>query len=240
MNKNEIKKILISMRTQNNESIVNNLLGKIDMLEDEKLESMLAQIGDNEEDIKNYLQGKIENNKDYKGEEHTPINEMFTYGIAGNCIHLHMPVDLHGMIKEIGVSKTIDTVNLYLLDAIEKIKTMQNDGFYKFKEKESIYMISPILDKKERNFLGSLDFKTQVYSVKELQDEKFVSEHPEAQLATKIFGKDQNVGTAIIGIDVVNTQDWQEKRKEKVREFEEKGIKIKKQNIDFNKVNEKE
>ena len=235
MNKSEIKKILMSMRTPENEASINNLLGKIDILEDEKLESMIAKIGDNEEDIKNYLQGKIENNKDYKDEEHTPINEMFTYGIAGKCIHLHMPVDLHGMIKEIGVSKTIDTVNLYLLDAIEKIKTMQNDGFYKFQEKESIYMISPILDKKERNFLGSLDFKTQVYSVKELQDEKFVSEHPEAQLASSIFGNKQNVGSAIIGLDVINSNEWQEKREAQVNAFKEKGIMINAETKDLNK-----
>ena len=62
------------------------------------------------------------------------------------------------------------------------------------------------------------------YGRRELQDLKFVSEHLEAQLATYIFGNDSNIGTAIIGLDVINSAKWQEKRKAKVKEFEEKGI----------------
>ena len=226
MNKSEIKEILMSMRTTENESKVNNLLGKIDIIEDSKLEAMISQIGDNETDIRDYLQKKLEDKKEYGSKEHIPINDMFTYGVTGNCIHLHMPVDLHDMIKENGISRTIDIVNLQLLDAIERVRIMQNDGYYKFQEMESLYMISPILGLKERKFLNNLDFKTKSYNVKELKDEKFVSEHPEAQLATRIFGKDQNVGTAIIGLDVVNTEEWQEKRKAQVKALEEKGIKL--------------
>ena len=38
LNKNDIKKILMSMRTTQNENQVNNLLGKIDLLPEEKLQ----------------------------------------------------------------------------------------------------------------------------------------------------------------------------------------------------------
>ena len=41
---------------------------------------------------------------------------------------------------------------------------MQNDGFYKFEGKNSIYMISPILVGREMKFLEELDFNTQLYS----------------------------------------------------------------------------
>ena len=37
LNKSEIKNILFSMRTAENEEIINNLLGKIDLLSEEKL-----------------------------------------------------------------------------------------------------------------------------------------------------------------------------------------------------------
>ena len=226
MDKKEIKALLMSMRTNENESIVNNLLGKIDMLTDEKIESMISQIGHDDESIKNYLAEKIKESQNNNHEEHTPINEMFTYGISGKSIHLHMPIDLHQMISEKGISKTIDTVNLQLLDAIEKIRKLQNEGYYKFKEAENIYMISPILVGREINFLNDLGFKTQTYRKSELRDDRFVSEHPEAQLATHIFGKDSNVGTAIIGLDVINSDEWQEKRKAQVKAFEEKGIRL--------------
>lgn len=214
------------MRTNDNEAMVNNILGKIDSLTDEKIEAMVAEIGNDEESIRNYLRTKLEEKQEHKQEEHTPINEMFTYGIAGNSIHLHMPVDLHKMLSEKGIKKTIGTVNLYLLDAIERIKALQNAGYDKFKEKDSIYMISPILTGKEIEFLNKLDFKTQTYKKQELQDDKFISEHPEAQLAIRIFGKENNVGSAIIGLDVINSDEWQEKRKAQIKEFEEKGITI--------------
>lgn len=224
MNKNDIKRILMSMRTAQNENQVNNLLGKIDLLPEEKLQTMIAQIGDNEESIKKYLEGKLKNQNNHEHEEHTPINKMFTYGLSGSCIHLHMPVDLHEMMSKKGIKKTVDTVNLYLLDAIERIRKLQNDGFYRFDGKDSIYMISPILVGREMKFLEDLDFETHSYRKKELQSEEFVAEHPEAQLAVHIFGRNSNVGTAKIGLDVINSQEWQDKRNKKVEEFGEQGI----------------
>lgn len=226
MNKNDIKRILMSMRTSENENQVNNLLGKIDLLPEEKLQTMIAQIGDNEESIRKYLEGKLDERNNNGHEEHTPINNMFTYGISGSCVHLHMPVDLHEMMSKKGIKKTVDTVNLYLLDAIERIRKLQNDGFYKFNGKDSIYMISPILVGREMKFLEELDFETHSYRKKELQSEEFVAEHPEAQRAVHIFGRDSNVGTAKIGLDVINSQEWQIKRDKKVKAFEKQGIKL--------------
>lgn len=223
LNKNEIKKILITLRNANNEAQINNLLGKIDLLSEEKLQTMINQIGNNEESIKKYLQEKLNENHNVN-EEHTSINSMFTYGISGSCIHLHMPIDLHEMINKKGIKNTFDTVNLYLLDAIERIKKMQNDGFYKFEGKNSIYMISPILVGREMKFLEELDFNTQLYSKSNLQNEEFVLKNPEAQLAIHIFGKNSNVGTAKIGLDVVNSDKWQSKRQDKIKKFEKQGI----------------
>ena len=224
MNKKDIKRIVMSMRTPENENQINNLLGKIDLLPEEKLQTMIAQIGDNEESIRNYLERKLNERNNNGNEEHTPINNMFAYGISGSCIHLHMPVDLHEMMSKKGIKKTVDTVNLYLLDAIERIRKLQSEGFYKFNSKDSIYMISPILVGREMKFLEELDFETHAYRKKELQSEEFVAEHPEAQLAIHIFGKNSNVGTARIGMDVINTQEWQSKRDKKVEEFEKNGI----------------
>ena len=225
MKKLEIKNILFSMRTTENEKIINNLLGKIDLLGEEKLQDILGKIGNNEENIRNYLQEKI-NSLQGKHETHTKINRMFSYGISGNTIHLHMPVDLHEMFAKIGIPKTMNTFNLYLLDAIDRIRMMQAEGFYKFIDKDNIYMISPILRKRELKFLNELEFKTQMLKKKDLQDKQFVSEYSDAQLATKIFGNNKDVGTAIIGLDVINSEEWQEKKAKQIKIFNEKGIKL--------------
>lgn len=226
MTKKDIKRILMGMRTHENEDVVNNLLGKIDRLEEEKLQAMIAQIGDNEENIREYIKRKITENNNNRHEEHTPINAMFTYGISGSCIHLHMPVNLREMMSGKGITKTVDTVNLYLLDAIEKIRMLQNDGYFKFKGIESIYMISPILLKKEIEFLNGLDFETHSYKKKQLQSEEFVEGNPEAQRAVNIFGRDRNVGTARIGLDTINSQEWQRKRIQTVEDFKTQGIEL--------------
>ena len=90
----------MSMRTAQNENQINNLLGKIDLLPEEKLQAMISQIGDDEECIRKYLERKLDERNNGRHEEHTPINKMFTYGISKSCIHLHMSVDLHDMMSK--------------------------------------------------------------------------------------------------------------------------------------------
>ena len=189
MNKKEVKNILISMRTPENEIAVNHLLGQLDMKSDNEIEQITEKLENSEENIRENLSKKIEEISQSKNEEKHPINDMFTYGI----------------------SKTIALVNLQLLDAIDKIKEMRDGGFYRFKDKNSIYMISPAVIKREMKFLEELDFTTHSYSKKQLSDEKFVQETPEAQLATHIFGHDKNVGTALIRFEQINSKQWQEK-----------------------------
>lgn len=224
MKKQEIKNILMSMRIQENESIINNLLGKIDLMDEKSFQTALDKVGNNEEGVRKFFESKLSEKHHNQSEEKYPINDMFTYGISGNCIHLHLPGDLHQMISERGISGTIDNVNLQLLDAIDKIKQLRNDGFYRFKEKDSIYMISPILIGREMKFLDSMDFQTQSYRKKDLSDNKFIEEHPEARLATHIFGKNKNVGTATISFETLSSKEWQDKKKQKIQEFAKKGI----------------
>ena len=128
------------------------------------------------------------------------------------------------MLAEKGISGTMNTINLQLLDAIDKIKQLRDNGFYRFQGKDSIYMISPALIRREMKFLDSIDFQTQQYKKRELGDKKFVQEHPEARLAIDIFGKDKNVGTASIKFETIDSKEWQEKKKEKIQEFKNKGI----------------
>ena len=196
MNKKEVKNILISMRTPENEIAVNHLLGQLDMKSDTEIEQITERFGNNEENIREKLSKKIEEISQSRNDEKYPINDMFTYGISSNCIHLHLPTDLHELMAQNGISKTIALVNLQLLDAINKIKEMK--------------------------FLEELDFTTHSYSKKQLSDEKFVQETPEAQLATHIFGHDKNVGTALIRFEQINSKQWQEKKNEIVANLREK------------------
>ena len=88
-----------------------------------------------EEGVRKFFEGKLSEKHHNQNEEKYPINDMFTYGISGNCIHLHLPSDLHQILSKRGILGTMDTVNLQVLDAIDKIKQLRDDGFYRFKEK---------------------------------------------------------------------------------------------------------
>lgn len=223
MNKKDIKSILMSMRTQNNQERINRLLGKIDMLDDETLQKAIQKVGGTEESIEEFFENKLKGESEYH-EEHTPINAMFSYGISDTCIHLHFPTDLHDMISQEGISRTIDKANLYLLDAIDRIKQLKSDGFYKFSDKDSIYMISHALIGSELEFLSKLDFKTRRYSSRELKSEEFLRSNPEASLAVQLFGNDKRIGTAKIDIDTIFSKEWQEKKQKMVQELTDKGI----------------
>ena len=140
MNKKDIKAILMSMRTSENDAMINKLLGKIDMIDDIVLQNAVEQVGGTKEDVRAFLEKKISGKRYDKTEKHIPINDMFFYGISENNIHLHLPVDLHQMISQKGISRTIDIVNLYLLDAMDRLKALKDEGYYKFQGKTGIYI----------------------------------------------------------------------------------------------------
>lgn len=224
MNKKDIKMILMSMRTSENEKIINNLLGKVDMIDDIVLQNAVEQVGGTKEDVRAFWEKKISGKRYDKTEKHIPINDMFFYGISENNIHLHLPVDLHQMISQKGISRTIDIVNLYLLDAIDRLKALKDEGYYKFQGKTGIYMISPLLAGRERKFLEDLDFSTRIYKKKELNNEEFLKENIEAKLATDVFGKGKQVGVASIKFDTISSKEWQEKKRQVIKDLESKGI----------------
>ena len=224
MTKQEVKNILMTMRTPENESIINNLLGKLDMLNDNTLQAALDNVGNTEDDVRKYFTEQIAKKQSTQSEEKFPINEMFTYGISGDCVHLHMPVDLHKMISDKGRHATFDTVNLYLLDAIDKIKQLKDSNFYRLQSTNNIFMISPILYGHGLKFFESLDFVTNSYRKTDLKNNEFLTQNTEAQLATEIFGTDKNIASATISFDTISTPEWQDKKREKIEEFAKKGI----------------
>ncbi len=224
MDKKQVKSILISMRTPENEAKVNYLLGQIDMLEEREIQQRLETIGDTEESVRKFLSKEIDEST--QNNQKFPINDIFTYGLSSNCIHLHLPTDLHESLIKDGPTKTMARVNLYLLDAIDKIKELKDEGFYKFQNKDVIYMISPALIRSEIKFLRGLDFTTQMYKKTELSDDTFVAHNPEAMLAVHIFGKNMNIGTASIDFDTIDSLEWQAKKKQVIEELESKGVTI--------------
>ena len=74
--------------------------------------------------------------------------------------------------------------------------------------------------------------KVDSVSEEELRDEQFVLENKEAMLAVSLFGKECNIGSAKISLEVINQDKWQDKRKRKrkIEEFKKQGIVLEEEN----------
>ena len=62
------------------------MLGKVDLLSEEELQTKLREVGDNEEAVKSFFEKRLKEQQHNQGSEHYPLNEMFTYGITNDCL----------------------------------------------------------------------------------------------------------------------------------------------------------
>ena len=226
MNRNDVKRILYLLKTAETQAVIESVLQKVDRLTDENISQILSQIGDSEQAVKNYLDNLILEQivKKHEDNHKIPLNKYITYGLTGSTIHLHLPIDLHDEIKQNGINRTIDKLNLYLLDAIDQLVRLKQENYHVLDNIDSLYMISSILLKRELSFLQSLDFDTKTFSKKQLSDPNFLQNNSEAILATKLFGTSNNVSSAIISLDQVFSPEWQQKKEEAKSNIHKKGI----------------
>jgi hypothetical protein len=189
-------------------------------------ESEVRVTDDKREEFRNELRVDDNATNDNRHDDHTKINEMISYGFAGKCVHLHLPVDLKEDLHTLGVKQTIDKVNLYLVDAIEKINGMKQSGAKHFKNKNSIYMISPALIPAELKILEEFGFTTKFFYKNDLKSENFVKGEREAQLARKIFGPYKNVGTANLEFKEINSEKFKQAKADLVARCNKNGITI--------------
>lgn len=224
MDKAYVMSLLMSMRNEENADAVNNLLGTLDMKSEEEVQKLIKNHGGTKEAVKSVLENAIVKKMRTNEEKHQPINDMITYGRTRGTLHLHLPGNLMRVMKERGLTGTMDLVNAKLLDALERIGKMKQVDDPRTKGVDQVFMISPILIKRELEFLEQFDFQTGLITKKQLKDPKFVAEHPETELPIRIFGTDRNVGFAKLPIEMLQDKNWQEKKNVKMQEFKDKGV----------------
>lgn len=229
MNKNDVKKLLFSIRTLENQAEVNNMLGKIDMMTDEEIENKTKNFS--KEQLEQFFKSKIENRTN---SYFTKVNDFFEYGISGECVHLHLPGDFHKMFEKLGKVKASATIAKNLIDAATKINNQRNSGDSRLANCTSLYMISPIFysptfypkilrnkDVRDNKKIETPIFKifklmgleTNTYTREELQNSEFVQNNKEAKLAAKNFGTNKDVGAAILSFEKFNSKKFQTRLK---------------------------
>ena len=228
LSKEKIKVILMTLKTEANEEYIKILSEKIDKLDDKKIETILKDVGYTEEAVKKVLEEKINKMLNQtRMEKHLPLNKLFTYGITGSTIHLHLPGNLFKITGEKSPSKAQDKVNLYLIDALEKIKEMKQNGDSRIKGVKNIYMISRLLSREdERKLLFDLGFDTKIHTSDDLKNKEYIEKNPESRLAIHLFGDIKSVGSAIMPLDKVYEKDWEVKKEEVKKNIKSTGISL--------------
>lgn len=235
--KETILTILDALRTPENTKIVDIFQDEISSKDEQAIETILKNkfqdTSITESALNELLSAHIKNmleKQSRNSEAKYPLNDMFYYGISGNCAHIHLvPKDLHDLLKK-GPKYLVDTVNMYMLDAIDKLKELKINGDSKFFSIDNVYMITPMYHSptfekaQELEFLKHFLFKVHSYSSEQLRDEAFVKDHPEAQLAKNIFGDKKNVASGILDLKTIASEEWQSKKNMKFQEYEKKGI----------------
>lgn len=143
MKKNEIKGLLIRMRTIENEKSVNYLLGLLDMKSDEEIEALFTKQNINEKNVADFLVMKVEKIKTQQEEsEHfTNVNKMFCFGRTGNTMHMHLiPKDLRGLKAQLGD----EAFYQYFKNQLEDFLSRMQDIFRDDNSVESLFAVSPI------------------------------------------------------------------------------------------------
>ena len=228
MDKKIIDKILSDLRNETNGSAIDMLASRINGMSQEEIDLTVQKLGGSEEAVKKVLEEKINQmaRRERMGHEpHKPINKLFSYGVSESTVHLHLPVMLQN-IRGKGISGKINTTNRYLIDALDRIVKMKDSGDPRFRNVDSIYMISPILMGRELEVLKGLDFETESFDYRHPET---ITSREEAGFGKRLFPGAKSVGRAKISIERLKQRDWQDKRKDFVEKLEEKGAVLEEQ-----------
>ena len=143
MLKEDIKKLLMDMKTSDNELAVNHILRSIDKISEEDLILTLKELNVTEKNIEQVLRNRIEKQieQEKSSTEFTPVNQMFSYGRIGNTLHMHLiPKDLRALKKELGDEAFYDFYKEQLEDFLSKLQRI----FLEDITIQTLFAVSPI------------------------------------------------------------------------------------------------
>ena len=136
ISKEEIKRIILSQKRENNELRIQSILDKLDAISDEQLQLFLqdkkiTSVNDIKREVKSMI-----NNQRFE-----PLNELISYGLTGKTIHMHVvPTDARYYLTREGRKDA----ELLLVDAMERIRVLCQES-PRFKKIKNIHAVSDIL-----------------------------------------------------------------------------------------------
>lgn len=196
--KEEVISILQSLLNTDNESKVKIYIRIIREMTEEQwqkfLESKSIESVEQIEKIANELLERRDNNEKIK------LNDLISYGISGNTIHIHVvPTDLHHMLSLRGMKEG----KQYLIDALEQIKALMKQEEYKNIDK--VFAVSPIIRRPITQIFEDLGFSTRTINMKDAENDD------ELQYFYERFkGKGKKLGRAVLSKQQLFSEEWEQ------------------------------
>lgn len=195
--KEEAISVLQSLLNTGNENKVKAYIEKIRGMTEEQwqkfLESKSIESVEQIEKMANELLGRRDSNEKIK------LNDLISYGISGNTIHIHVvPDDLHHMLSLKGMKQG----KQYLIDALEQIKTLMQQE--QFQNIDKVFAVSPIMRRPITSIFEDLNFSTRTINMEDAQNDE------ELQYFYEMFkGKGKKLGRAFLTREQLLSEEWE-------------------------------
>lgn len=137
------------------------------------------------------------------------LNELVMFGKSNNTIHIHLiPKDARFLFNREGLKKA----ELQLIDSIEKINEIVSSN-EEYKDVKQIYAVSGIIKPPISNMFKNLDFDVKIMKINEAKNDKELGRFYE------LFKDKKNLGRAVISIEKLKTQEWNDKKNHRKEEL---------------------
>ena len=195
--------VLEGLMNNDNESKVKIYLEKIRQMTDEQWQQFLnSKSIDSIEEIERIANELLARRAD---QEIKPLNDLISYGISGNTIHIHVvPDDLHSMLS----SKGMQEGTRYLIDALEQIKQLIQSEEYGYIE--NVFAVSPIMRRPITDIFERLGFATKTKKMEEVPNDE------DLKYFYEMFkGKGKKLGRAILTREQLLSEEWEQLKNSK-------------------------
>lgn len=190
--------VLQGLLTPSNEKKIRIYIEKITRMTDKQWQQFLNEKSINSiEDIEKIVNELLARRND---DEKIKLNDLISYGISGNTLHIHVvPSDLHHMLSARGMKEG----KQYLIEALEQIKQiMQSEGHTNI---EKVFAVSPIMRRPITDIFEELGFSTRTINMEKAKDDE------ELQYFYEMFkGKGKKLGRAILTREQIFSDEWEQ------------------------------
>lgn len=212
MNKTDAVRILESMKDEQNANGINTCIGRINAMNDEEWTKFVKVNDINSEEVLRAQAKSAINKKEQKAYEFKSLNDLISYGINDNTLHIHLiPKDAHGFLNRQGLIHAEQG----LIDALEKIREMLKNN-ENLQNIDNVCAVSGMIHGITARMFSGLGFNVNVIGMEQAKD------RPELRKFYEMFKDSSRLGIANISRQAILSEEWEKLKETRKDELDRK------------------